>query len=161
MSSYKEVASGLLEAEMGEVPSSVREYATVVITASTSELASSSSACYLRAWRRFLSFCNSHNVHPLPPKVSNNNCYFQAWFWAFGVWKYLEVGRGFSYFQKGWIRAFGSIFLGRGSNRIKINHKSYFKGEMLNTHDIFIEIRYKVRQSEICFKIIPKIQYFW
>ena len=39
MSSYVEVASGLLEAEMGEVPSSVREYAAVAIMASTSELA--------------------------------------------------------------------------------------------------------------------------
>ena len=61
---------------MGEVPSSLQEYAVVAVAASTLELASSSSACYLRAWRRFLSFCDLHNVHPLPPKVSTINCYF-------------------------------------------------------------------------------------
>ena len=61
---------------MGEVPSSLKEYTAVVVATSTSELASSSSACYLRAWRRFLAFCTEHNLHPLPPKISTINLYF-------------------------------------------------------------------------------------
>ena len=36
---------------MGEVPSSVRQYASMVVAASTSGLASSSSACFLQVWR--------------------------------------------------------------------------------------------------------------
>ena len=70
------VATGLLEAELGEVPSTLKEYAVVAFAASTMELASSSSSCYLRAWRRFISFCETHTVHPLPPKVSMIICYF-------------------------------------------------------------------------------------
>ena len=76
MSSYMEVPTSLLEAEMGEVTSSLQEYGAVAVAASTSELASSSSACYLQAWRRFLAFCETHKVHPLPPKVSTIICYF-------------------------------------------------------------------------------------
>ena len=76
MSNYSEEATRLLEAEMGEVPSSVRQYASLVVAASTQELATSSSATYLRSWRRFLSFCSEHNLHPLPPKISTINIYF-------------------------------------------------------------------------------------
>ena len=76
MSNYSEEASRLLEAEMGEVPSSLRQYASLVVAASTQELATSSSANYLRSWRRFLSFCHEHNLHPLPPKITTINMYF-------------------------------------------------------------------------------------
>ena len=61
---------------MGGVPSSLRRYASLVVAASTQELATSSSATYLRSWRRFLSFCQEHNLHPLPPKITTINLYF-------------------------------------------------------------------------------------
>ena len=61
---------------MGEVPTSLRRYASMVVAASTQELATSSSATYLRSWRRFLSFCQEHDLHPLPPKITTINLYF-------------------------------------------------------------------------------------
>ena len=71
MSSYVEVATGLLEEVLVEVPSTMKEYKAVAVAASTS-----SSACFLWAWRKFLNFCETHKAHPLPPKVSTIICYF-------------------------------------------------------------------------------------